>query len=209
MASKPNIFFFSISKEDFSKGRKGELIDQDTKWWNSNLITEVFHEEEARVICQIPLSPTQQKDLLILRCMSNDDFLVRSVNHMENELQSLQRSGGFRQRDGDTVWKAIWNFKILNAVKMFMWRACNNLLPMKMNLLPRGVVHDVQCAIFGRDEEMVKHILWSCPSTQDIWGCDPKKLQKGFGDGLTFSQVVEEVLRRCELVDVKLMAMVA
>lgn len=42
-----------------------ELIDQTTKWWNVCLVHEVFNEDEARILCQIPLSPVLAKDQLI------------------------------------------------------------------------------------------------------------------------------------------------
>lgn len=51
---------------------------------------------------------------------------------------------------------------------MLMWRVGNNHLPMKTNLLRQGIVHDAQFPICGRDEETVKHFLWSCPSAQDV-----------------------------------------
>lgn len=76
--------------------------------------------------------------------------------------------GGSNQCDEDVVWKAIWNYKIPNATKMFMWRACHNLLPTKYNLLRRGVVLDALCPICGKDDEIVKHILWNCPPAQDV-----------------------------------------
>jgi hypothetical protein len=40
-----------------------ELIDQDTKWWNSKLIHDNLFEDEACTICQIPLSPRQVRIL--------------------------------------------------------------------------------------------------------------------------------------------------
>jgi hypothetical protein len=41
------------------------LIDQDTKNWDLRMLSELFNEEEARVISNIPLSPTSPKDRLI------------------------------------------------------------------------------------------------------------------------------------------------
>jgi hypothetical protein len=38
------------------------LIDQDTKNWDLRILSELFSEEEARVISNIPLSPTSPKD---------------------------------------------------------------------------------------------------------------------------------------------------
>jgi hypothetical protein len=124
-------------------------------------------------------------------------------------MQLMQRGGCSRVRDGELVWKMIWNLKVPNAVKMFMWRACNNLLPTKMNLMRRGVVQEAKCPICGREDETAKHILWSCPSAQDVWSCGPTKLQKGIGEGITFVHVVEEMIGRCDLAELEILAVVA
>jgi len=42
-----------------------ELIDLVTMWWNVQLVHKVFNEEEAYIICQLPLSPVPAKDQLI------------------------------------------------------------------------------------------------------------------------------------------------
>lgn len=96
---------------------------------------QFFHEEEAQAICQILLSPMQPKDLLIWRCTTNEEFSIRSAYHMEKELQSMRCGASSIQRDGELEWKTIWNFNITNAVKMFQWKGCNNLLPTKAKLL--------------------------------------------------------------------------
>jgi hypothetical protein len=136
-----------------------ELINQDTKWWNSCLIKEIFHEEEARVICTIPLSLVPTKDSLIWRGTSNGVFLVRSAYHMEKDLQASRHSGGSRHDTGTVIWKTIWNLKIPNESKHFMWRACNDLFRTKANLQRRRVVPNPICPICEREVETVKYIL--------------------------------------------------
>ncbi len=42
-----------------------ELIDQDTRWWNSSLIKEIFQEDEVDIICQLSLSKYSQKNVMI------------------------------------------------------------------------------------------------------------------------------------------------
>jgi hypothetical protein len=37
-----------------------QLIDLDTKWWNENLLTELFTSVEVATIKSIPLSGTNQ-----------------------------------------------------------------------------------------------------------------------------------------------------
>lgn len=71
----------------------------------------------------------------------------------------MKRGGSSGQRDGDLVWKMISNLKVPNAVKMFMWQACNNILLTKLNLLRQDVVQNAQCPICGENEETKKHIL--------------------------------------------------
>jgi hypothetical protein len=124
-----------------------EFIDQDTKWLNTKLIHDNFSENEAHTIRQIPLSLMQAMDSLVWRGTTNGMFSIKSVYHMENELQAIRRSGSSREGTRDSVWKIIWNLKIPNAVKIFMWKACNDLLPTKVNLLRRGVVSDSLCLI--------------------------------------------------------------
>jgi hypothetical protein len=71
------------------------------------LLRKIFLEEEARVICQIPLSPVQVEDSLIWRSTLNGEFSAQSAYHMEKELQTLQRSESSRQSAGTTIWKTI------------------------------------------------------------------------------------------------------
>jgi hypothetical protein len=118
-----------------------ELIGLDTKWWNSTLIHDNFVEDEARTICPIPLSPMQAKDSLIWRGTTHGEFSVRNAYHMEKELQAIRRCGSSRKGVREAVWNIIWKLKVPNAVKMFIWKACNDLLPTKMNLLRRGGSH--------------------------------------------------------------------
>jgi hypothetical protein len=62
----------------------------------------------------------QAKESLIWQGTTNGVFSVKSAYHMENELQAFRRNGNSRQGAWNTVWKMIWNFKIPNAVKLFM-----------------------------------------------------------------------------------------
>jgi hypothetical protein len=78
-----------------------ELIDQTTKWWNVHLIHEVFNEDEARILCQIPLSPAPAKDQLIWRGKTNGKFYVRSAyressveSHLEFKLATSRSGSG-------------------------------------------------------------------------------------------------------------------
>jgi len=87
---------------------------------------------------------------------------------------------------------------------MFLWKACNNILPTKDNLFKRKVVDHTTCPICERDEEIVLHALWACPGAQDAWGCGPAKLQKLSTNQLSFLNLVEELMDRCDSEEIEL-----
>jgi hypothetical protein len=74
--------------------------------------------------------------------------------------------------------KKIWAVKASNASKNFLWRACQNVLPTKQNLLRKGVVENDLCPCCHSEVESVIHALWECSGAQDVWGCGPILFQK-------------------------------
>jgi hypothetical protein len=98
------------------------------------VIAANFFEEEAAVIQNIPLCPLFPKDKLIWRCTTNWLFLVRSAYHLVVEEQAEANGRVSNPGRGNETWKVCWNLNVPNKVKMFVWRACHNLLPTKANL---------------------------------------------------------------------------
>jgi hypothetical protein len=46
-----------------------------------------------------------------------------------------------------------------NVAKNFMWRACQDLLPTKDNLVQRKIIQDKECSLCGLEAETSYHIL--------------------------------------------------
>jgi hypothetical protein len=63
-------------------------------------------------------------------------------------------------------WKKIWKIKGPRAVKMFLWKACSNILPTKEKLFERRITNEPLC---GLATESVGRIIYSCQSTLDVW----------------------------------------
>jgi ribosomal protein L37AE/L43A len=59
---------------------------------------------------------------------------------------------------------------VSNPMKLFIWRACHNLLPTRANILKRKVVEDSTCPCCGGEAETVLHALWTCPAAQNVGG---------------------------------------
>jgi len=195
------------SMEDTSMVEK--LIDKEQSGWNSTLVRHIFSPDEAEVILNIPLSPLYPADRIIWKSTKDGAFSVRSAYHMGVELQASNRGQSSHTDQGNDIWKSLWSLHVSNSVKVFLWRACNNLLPTKLNLKHKRVVEDALCPICGREEEDTAHVLWCCPGAQDVWGGDASTFHKCVWDGNSFQLLLRYVLSKFEKDKVELFAMVA
>ena len=67
------------------------------------------------------------------------------------------------------LWNKIWGLKVPNKVKHFVWKACKNSLPTKVNLVRRKVITDGLCDKCKQGPEDVVHALYGCPTLDDLW----------------------------------------
>jgi hypothetical protein len=117
-----------------------ELIDNDTRWWNIPMVKEIFTEEEARVICGLPICPGTQVDRMVWGAAKNGKFTVRSAYHVAKTVGIRYLGGSSKDSSTRSLWRRIWRLNGPRVVKMFMWQACNNILPTNENLFKRKVL---------------------------------------------------------------------
>jgi hypothetical protein len=185
------------------------LIDGDTHWWNLPLLENLFTKEEAQLILTLPVSTTSQEDTCIWRGTKNGSFSVRSAYYIQREIERSGIAESSSTGKRPKVWKKIWNLKIPNAEKNFLWRACHESLPTRQNLKWRNIIDDASCPFCNMEDETAIHILWQCPSAKDVWCVGPKMLQKSTEEGKNFRGVVEAVLEKCSPEDMAFFAGVA
>jgi hypothetical protein len=140
------------------------LIDHEVCEWNFGFITDIFSPEVAKVIVSIPLCPTLPPDRLVWRGTTNVIFSVRSAYHIWMELKARDNGSTSKEVGGHKVWSTIWRLGVLINIKIFMWRACNDLLSTKPNLLRRKIVENEFCPCCCRDTKSGIHALWNCPT---------------------------------------------
>jgi ribonuclease HI len=174
-----------------------QLIDGDIKCWNRPLLARLFSVEEIEMILAIPISCTNQEDILIWRGTKNGLFSVRSAYHLHKELENNALASTSTSQPRSDFWKGLWALRVLNVEKNFLWRACQNILPTRGNLHKRKVISDPLCPVCGLEEETALHILWQCPSAMDVWAGGDIIFQKSAFTGTEFRQVVEYMMEKC------------
>uniref|UniRef100_A0A2N9FUN2 Uncharacterized protein n=1 Tax=Fagus sylvatica TaxID=28930 RepID=A0A2N9FUN2_FAGSY len=107
------------------------------------------------------------------------------------------------------LWTALWSQKVPNKIKQFLWRVCNNALPMKTNLVHRKVILDATCDECLGASETITHALWTCPFAKQVWS-----LEKSLAElrQLTVHSVIELVWYILEVsttMDIEIFAVIA
>lgn len=159
-----------------SEAKVSSLTDPVTNWWNIPLINEALHAEEAIVVCNIPICLQRQKDRLVWVGTKNGDFTVRSAYHIAKNRIEANHGSSSIPVGGSNIWKIVWNMKVPAATKMFLSKACNNILPTKLNLHKKGVTENSLCPICCQEEESVEHILWNYEAARDVWAICSNKV---------------------------------
>lgn len=167
---------------------------------------EMFDKEDAEAICRISLSRRYVDDSTVWLPTKKGLFIVKSTYKVARELMRRENmaesSNGCA---GKRIWAALWKLKIPNKVKVFAWRACNDILPMKMNLANRRIITDAICLICTRFPKTAGHVLWDCGIAQDVWVGSVKLLQKGRHGLLDMFQLMEYLMEQLAREDLELM----
>ena len=111
-----------------------ELIDTKLHGWRRDTILEKFGVEEVVAICKIPLSRRNIVDLMVWLHTKNGKYSVKSGYHLARKV--IRNDDGVRSSKGtgnQQIWKKIWQLHVPSKIKIFWWRACQNILPTRVN----------------------------------------------------------------------------
>jgi hypothetical protein len=102
------------------------------------------------------------------------NFSMKIAYHLEKERSMQCKGESSKASVYNSVWKRIWKLETPKVVKMFLWRACNNLVPTKENLFRKRIVRDSLYPIFGLDERPLA-ILFGVACHQQMYELNATK----------------------------------
>ena len=123
------------------------------------------------------------------------------------ELESAEEASTSSDEKFKSFWRNIWQLRVPNKVKIFLWRACTDALPTKVNLQKRKVVDNSVCNLCQKASEDTFHAVWGCDTVQSVWQPSFAWLQNQNNQLKTISDLVGIVLSGSARLDV--FAMVA
>lgn len=131
-------------------------------------MTTIFSKEDAKVICSIPISRIGAADKQIWAPSKNGKFSKKNAYYVVQQRKKVGEGRPSTEGEEAEEWKKLRSLEIPGAAKHFLWRAINNILPSKENLLKRKITRDPKCPICQMEDEFVIHALWSCPTISDV-----------------------------------------
>ncbi|KAL0352330.1 UNVERIFIED_CONTAM: hypothetical protein Scaly_1621700 [Sesamum calycinum] len=134
-----------------------------------SLTEEMFWLVDSDIILSIPLSRIGAPDMFIWHYSYSDIFSVQSAYHLACSLENRLCSSSSQVLE-QSWWRRVWQAKIPNKVKVFVWRACLNALPTGDNLARHIPNTSAKCPFCGCSKEDRIHVFVLCPFARQVWG---------------------------------------
>lgn len=152
-----------------------DLVNPVNGTWNVQRIETTFWPVDSARILSIPLGAITSNDRLIWHYTKNGQFSVKSAYQLslaEKENKGME-SGGASSGAQGVRWTEIWGLNLPPKVRMFLWLATKNILPLGVELTRRHIGTDPFCKHCSSDLETVSHVFMHCRGMREIWRNDP------------------------------------
>ncbi|KAH9670686.1 putative reverse transcriptase/RNA-dependent DNA polymerase [Citrus sinensis] len=125
-----------------------------------------------------PLGPSQSKiyqqklqsqSLLILKTSGITErlYAVKSGYQLALKMKYLDKpSCSYKSFNH---WNRLWTLQLPEKIKIFMWRASQNLLPTDENLWKKKILVEPYCQVYKQGVESVSHVLVHCKVVRKVW----------------------------------------
>lgn len=141
------------------------LIDQETRWWDVDLIQNLFPPGISAAILKVFLPFEPQNNLLFWEKERSGLYSVRSgyrmIKQCERHFEMGESSTAGQER---FLWWNIWRMRIPNKVKLFAWRLGLDSLSTHEKLARRRILDDDKCPFFQTKTEDLYHAIFECPN---------------------------------------------
>lgn len=151
----------------------GELIDPTTEQWDTQLLNQIFCQEDVKIIRSIPVH-AELEDVVGWHFDDKGIFSVKSAYkvHRASEARRQNRNmvSGSGGRNAPTeFWRKLWKTDCAPKIKHFLWRLSHNTIAVRRVLQRRGMKIDTRCCVCGRLDEDGGHLFLKCKEVKKLW----------------------------------------
>ena len=140
--------------------RVSSLLNELTGEWRSDLVKQIFMQDDSNVILSMPRSHSQAANRLVWACTPRGTFTIRSAHKIALSLSNHTHAARASNDESQHLfWCTLWSLNVPQKLKIFAWRAYCNILPTKVNLSHRGVIEEATCEACHLGEETSGHMF--------------------------------------------------
>lgn len=137
-----------------------ELIEPINHKWNQELLFQLFSPINVNRILATPIRWTLGIDEIWWPHTSNGLLSVKLVYHaLKKQILDQSNVASTSTEVSPILWKVIWNIKMPQKIKIFLWKLINNILPVQENLFKKKIARSNVCPVCKREIESVEHIF--------------------------------------------------
>ncbi|KAH9781766.1 putative reverse transcriptase/RNA-dependent DNA polymerase [Citrus sinensis] len=176
-----------------------DLIKADNQWDEIKL-RQHFLDVDTAEILKIPLPAEKAEDEVLWHYDKRGNYSIKSGYQLA--LRSKFPDSTSCTEASHKYWSALWTLELPEKLKIFMWRASNNLLPSAENLWKRKVVEEPTCKRCKLSVETISHALLECKAARKIWLQSPfsaPRLEANSQDIFSTLQNMAKELRKSDL----------
>ncbi|KAF3955943.1 hypothetical protein CMV_018900 [Castanea mollissima] len=154
--------------------------------WNEIMPQQFFEENSIRAIKQIPIPRRANPDKSVWLGETSGNFSVKS--------SYLTEHGDRFDQKYNQDWKKLWESKLHERLKMFLWRLTKGELPLKTRLANSIGCEDLSCVLCGEAEESELHVFRDCIVIRMLWFASEIGLRWDHFEANSAVELVQKIL---------------
>ena len=174
------------------------LIDAESMTWKKSLIEQIFLLQDSELILKIPLSLRRPPDKLIWSGSKGQYTVKSGYQLLLSQQRSHEAPASSSLNGGCNFWNTIWAVRVAPKVRLFIWRACRDILPTQTKLFDRNISHSFTCLWCGEESETCDHVLWRCEFVQRVWRECAASIPVDFEVDMTFRDFIDRCTRELQ-----------
>jgi len=141
-------------------------------------LNQNFLPFEIDQIIRIPLNNPTHEDELIWAYNNNGSYIVKFGYHAICQWSEQETdNSGSSIIIQDTIQNKLWKQNIPPKQANLFWRILHSGMPVKSNLMKRGIWLEPLCPRCGKEVETITHLFMQCEWAQRTWFASPLTVQ--------------------------------